>query len=214
MEPLLHSFERAAFDAGGPLCSEEHCPDMLYRLLQCATKNEDLTFGRRLQCLIICYGLESSSNFANSLIRLFAVCRRSPEVHQVFCRLPEKNVYAWSALMIAYIKLGQCGKAISLHCQMQAACVEPDGHTFVALLKACANISAWTQGRLIHAQVTEMGLEADLFIGNTLVDLYAKAGSMEDSLQVFAGFQCRDITTWNAVISGFFHCGMFTLWAS
>eukprot|EP00250_Pteridium_aquilinum_P007064 c16858_g1_i1 orf=266-1033(+) len=194
-------------EAGGAMYPKEHCTDMLYPLLQDCLKNEDLTLGRELQHFIICNGLESSSYLATYLIRLFAVCGRSSEAHQVFWKLPEKNVYAWTALIIAYTKLGRYLKAIKLHHDMQKVGVKPDGHCFVALLKACGSIAALPEGRLIHTHITEMGLEANLFIENTLVDMYAKAGCMEDSTWLFGGFQNKDVTTWNAMISGFFHCG-------
>ncbi|KAH7352589.1 hypothetical protein KP509_19G053000 [Ceratopteris richardii] len=183
------------------------CPITLYRLIQESARTRDLAVGRRLSCVTILGGLDSSSNFATSLIHLFAVCGEPAELHQIFWRLPEKNVFAWTALILAYTRLGQYTQALRLPCYMQAAGLEPDGYTFVAILKTCLCISNWTQGRLIHAHVTEVGLNADVHIANALVDMHARAGCVEDSLKIFHGIQKRDITSWNVLISGLFRCG-------
>jgi len=48
------------------------------------------------------------------------------------------------------------------------------------MLIACANTVALEVGMCVHQQIVQSGLEFDVFMGNSLVDMYAKCGSMED----------------------------------
>jgi pentatricopeptide repeat protein len=58
--------------------------------------------------------------------------------------------------------------------------VWPNSVTFVRLLNACASI-----GSLVHLQIVQMVLEANVLVGNSLVDMYANCGSIEDAWIVF-----------------------------
>ncbi len=58
--------------------------------------------------------------------------------------------------------------------------MRPNSFTFVGMLIACANTVALEVGMCVHQQIVQSGLEFDVFMGNSLVDMYAKCGSMED----------------------------------
>jgi hypothetical protein len=68
---------------------------------------------------------------------------------------------------------------------MQQEGLQPDFVTFVGVLNACASILVLEEGRYIHQEVIESGLELDVFVGSSLVDMYAKCGSMDDAWRVF-----------------------------
>ncbi len=40
-------------------------------------------------------------------------------------------------------------------------------------------------------------------MGNSLVDMYAKCGSMEDACKVFNKMSSQDVISWNAILAGF-----------
>jgi pentatricopeptide repeat protein len=41
------------------------------------------------------------------------------------------------------------------------------------------------EGRCVHRDIIQSGLECDVFVGSSLVSIYAKCGSMEDAWRVF-----------------------------
>jgi pentatricopeptide repeat protein len=61
--------------------------------------------------------------------------------------------------------------------------VQPNSITFVGVLNACASIVA-LEGRCVHEEIIESGWDSDVFVVNSLVDMYAKCGSMEDAQRV------------------------------
>ncbi len=63
--------------------------------------------------------------------------------------------------------------------------MRPNSVTFVGSLHACARVLALEKGRCVHQQIIQSGLDSDVFVGNSLIDMYAKCRSMEDSWRVF-----------------------------
>jgi hypothetical protein len=61
---------------------------------------------------------------------------------------------------------------------MQQEGVQPDSVTFVGVLKASASMVAIEEGRCVHQDIIQSGLESDVFVGSSFVNMYAKCGSM------------------------------------
>ncbi len=53
--------------------------------------------------------------------------------------------------------------------------------TFVGVLNACACVLALEEGRCAHEQILQSGCESISFVGNSLIEMYAKCWSMEDA---------------------------------
>jgi len=85
--------------------------------------------------------------------------------------------------------------------------VDPNSVTFVGALNACASVLALEEGRCVHHEIIQSGLELDVFVGSSLVDMYAKCGSMEDAWSVFNKMPSRNVVTWTAMILGHVQCG-------
>jgi pentatricopeptide repeat protein len=68
---------------------------------------------------------------------------------------------------------------------MQQKGVQPDSVAFVGVLNACASVGALEEGRRAHEQINQSGCDLDVFVGSSLVDMYAKCRSMEEVWKVF-----------------------------
>lgn len=176
---------------------------------------QDLTAGKRVLDLIVKRGYERDSYLGSHLVRLFASCETLVEAHHVFIRLPAPNVFAWSAIISAHVKLGHPQKAIRLFTQLQQSSIRPDAHVFAAVLKACCAIlkaccnhgGALTQGRYLHSQTIESGHESNVFISGVLIDMYINAGLVHDAYGVFNHLEKQDVVTCTSMIGGFVQHG-------
>jgi hypothetical protein len=61
--------------------------------------------------------------------------------------------------------------------------VRPHCATFVGMLNACAIIGAIGEGMCTHEQFIQSSCKSTTFAGNSLVDMYSKCGSMENTLR-------------------------------
>ncbi|KAH7426167.1 hypothetical protein KP509_11G087600 [Ceratopteris richardii] len=93
-----------------------------------------------------------------------------------------------------------------LHPMLQTN-VLPDAHLFVALLHACAVDGSLFQGKQLHVQIKEQASRFDTFVGNALIDMYAKCGDLDTGLRVFLSSSNRDLVSWNSMIGGYAHHG-------
>eukprot|EP01018_Ginkgo_biloba_P012923 Gb_21951 [translate_table: standard] len=76
-----------------------------------------------------------------------------------------------------------------------------DSNTYACLLQLCIKKNALSQGKIIHTHMHETGLTPNRFLGNTLVDMYAKCGSLVDARRVFDDMPKRDVISWTAMIA-------------
>jgi len=80
--------------------------------------------------------------------------------------------------------------------------MSPDKFTFVQVINACAGLGALEEGKCVHEQIFESGWESDVIVGNSLVDMYAKCGSLKDAWRVFNKMPSQDVVTWTTILGG------------
>jgi hypothetical protein len=88
-------------------------------------------------------------------------------------------------MILGHVKCGQGQKELELFQQMQQGGVHLYSVAVVGVLNACTSVISFEEGRCVHQQTVQSGLESDVFVGSSLVDMYAKCGSMEDACRVF-----------------------------
>lgn len=127
----------------------------------------------------------------------------------LFMKMMEKNIVSWNALMAGCTQNGENEKALSLFRLLKRESVWPTHYTFGNMLNACANLADLNLGMQAHTHVMKHGFcfrsapEPHIFVGNALIDMYMKCGSVEDAFGVFQNMAERDRVTWNAVIVGY-----------
>jgi pentatricopeptide repeat protein len=162
--------------------------------------------GRCVHEKVIQSGCESDILVGTSLVDMYAKCGSIEDCQRVFDKMPSRNVVTWTAIILGYVKCGQGQKALDLFQEMKQEGVHPNAFTFVAVLNACASLVALEDGRCAHEQIIQSGCESDVFVGSSLVDMYAKCGSIEDAWRVFNKMPSRDVVTWTAMILGHVKC--------
>ncbi|GAA0150579.1 hypothetical protein LIER_09495 [Lithospermum erythrorhizon] len=85
--------------------------------------------------------------------------------------------------------------------------VLPDGFSFPLVLRACANLGDVGLSEIVHCHVVQMGFQYNVHVGNELLALYWKVGSVEVARRVFDKMVVRNIISWNSMVSGYAFCG-------
>jgi len=105
-------------------------------------------------------------------------------------------------MILGHVKCGQGHKALEVFQQMQQEGVLPNSVTFVGVVNACASLVVLEEGRRPHEQIIQSGWDSDVKVGNCLIGMYAKCGSMEDAQRVFNKMPSHDVVSWNAILGG------------
>ncbi|GJN02889.1 hypothetical protein PR202_ga20280 [Eleusine coracana subsp. coracana] len=144
-----------------------------------------------------------------SMLTGYAKSAKVEDAQVVFSQMVEKNVIAWNVLIAAYAQNGEDEEALRLFVRLKRESVWPTHYTYGNVLNACGNIADLQLGQQAHVHVLKEGFrfdfgpESDVFVGNSLVDMYLKTGSIEDGAKVFERMAARDNVSWNAMIVGY-----------
>ncbi|KAI5057229.1 hypothetical protein GOP47_0027835 [Adiantum capillus-veneris] len=175
----------------------------LVALVKVCTALREMERGQKIHTHIVQRGFESDVIVGSTLIDMYSKFCSVQEAQKVFDRLLTRNVVAWSALTAAYAEFGDGQAALKCFEQMLSDGVIPNAVTFLSVLKACNSAGLIKRGQDIHSQIVDKGLEKELYVGNTLIDMYSKGGSLSDARDVFDKLLLRDVSSWNVMIQGY-----------
>ena len=193
----LHCFAQFKYEGLSP------DPVMFACILKACGNIGDCVLGQEIHVDIIKRKLLTNELVGNALVNMYAGCGLLGKSREVFDELSVQDVVSWTALIAGYVEHGFNVEALKTFNEMRMEEVNPNLVTYICCLKACSNLQSLDEGWIIHADVVKEGIEVDLFIGNTLVDLYAKCGSFIEAQDVFDEQPFQDIVSLNALISGF-----------
>lgn len=168
----------------------------------CATLG-DLEKGKQIHSDMARTVIKPNIFVKNALIDMYAKCGSIDSARQLFDNMPERNVVSWNAMIVGYAKLGLAAEVLKLYKEMALEGTKPDEVTFVSILNACASLTALEEGIQMHNHILKTGLGCDLFVGNALIDMYAKCGRVENARGVLDKMPKVDVVSWNAMLAGY-----------
>ncbi|KAI5078105.1 hypothetical protein GOP47_0007929 [Adiantum capillus-veneris] len=161
------------------------------------------SLGRRIHIMLLESGTTINGTVGNSLIDMYAKCGIPEKARRVFDELTTRDDVSWSSLIAGYVHNGCYSLAFELFEEVRMHDIKPDKFFFSSMLKACGNMKAIDRGQMLHGEVKKHGLEFDVVVGNTLIDMYAKCGRITDAREVFDNLPSRSEISWSAMISGY-----------
>eukprot|EP00249_Psilotum_nudum_P005758 c19181_g3_i1 orf=1-738(-) len=130
--------------------------------------------GKRVHAQFIRSGQEREALVGNLLVQMYGKCGSLVDARAVFDGIRPRNLFSWNIMIAAYSQNSYGREALKLFEQMQVEGMEPDEFTFTPLLSACANLGDLTEGKLIHSRILAAELQANVVVGNALVNMYGK----------------------------------------
>lgn len=161
----------------------------------------------QIHAFMIVSGIFNQRNSNGQILASYARIGDIEFAREVFDKLPHRGVDAWNAMIMACSRKGCPVEVIDLYNQMILEGVRPDSSTFTVALKACASLLDLETGEEIRRQAVEFGYEYDVFVGSSLLNLYAKCGKMDEAMGVFDKMLRRDLVSWTTMITGFVQSG-------
>ncbi|CAA0810681.1 Pentatricopeptide repeat-containing protein [Striga hermonthica] len=189
--------------------------EMFVRMRKCDVKPNQYTYSTVLASLettslfqvhadIIKTNYESSSSAGTALLNAYIKMGMTNYAVKVFRQIKEKDIVAWSAMLVGYAQEEDIEGAVNFFRQLTKEGVIPNEFTFSSIINACATSSAATeQGKLFHACSIKSCCNSALIVSSALLTMYAKKGDISSANEVFKRQHERDLVSWNSMISGY-----------
>ncbi|KAL3623759.1 hypothetical protein CASFOL_032575 [Castilleja foliolosa] len=186
--------------------------DMKFRdydaLLNECVNSKSLRGGQRVQSHMIKTRYLPPVYLRTRLIVLYLKCEILNDARKVFDEMRERNVVSWTAMISGYTKTGFYSEALSLFVQMLRSGTYANEFTFATVLKSCVGPYGFEYGQQIHSHIVKSPFEFHIYVGSSLLDLYAKSGKPHEARIVFEGLPERDVVSCTSMISGYAQLGL------
>lgn len=164
---------------------------------------QDLEFGEQIHGLVIKTGFDYEVLVVNSLINMYVKCEATCLAEKMFEEVPVRDVVTWNTVIGAVAKSKRPERGLEHFSKMSIGGVMPNTSTYLSLINCCINMAIPIYGEVIHAKVIKNAFGFDVFVGSTLVGLYAKCDNLEGAHRCFHEISGKNVVSWNALISGY-----------
>ncbi|KAH6758917.1 Tetratricopeptide repeat superfamily protein [Perilla frutescens var. frutescens] len=175
-----------------------------------------LVTGMSVHALALVSGYSNSNVFVdNAAIAMYGRCGAYDKARELFDEILERGLFdtvSWNSIISVYVQIGDSRKALRMFKEMVSRVdivLQADVISLVNVLPVCASLRSWRRGTEIHAYAVRRGLIEDVFVGNAVIDMYAKCGLMDDANNLFDRMEVKDVVTWNVLVTGYSQIGKF-----
>nr|CAD1835329.1 unnamed protein product [Ananas comosus var. bracteatus] len=177
-------------------------------LLQACGHVKDVKLGAMAHAYIVKNGFFSDSFVANSLIDMYAKIGAAENAEKLVRGLRCRGVVSWTAALSGCVLNGMFAKALELFTMMLKDGILPNTVTMLSIIQACSLSGEPSFLRWVHAWATKLELDRNDLIANSLIEMYAKNGFLEEGVKAFYMFYlfdgkvCSDASVVAAIVHG------------
>lgn len=129
----------------------------------------------------------------------------SAEFLKQHCQV-SSGVFGYHDLFQSLCKQGHIDKALGMLSYVDELCDVPSDQLFWALLKASLENRDLRHAQRVHVFMVQHGMDVFGALGEYLVTVLVKCGSLIDALRVFNMLPQTTVVSWTIVIAGFVDC--------
>ncbi|KAL1292963.1 hypothetical protein HN51_053530 [Arachis hypogaea] len=181
-------------------------PDLVtvVSVLPICAETEDEVMARLVHCYALKVGLVGCHvKIGNALVDAYGKCGNEKASKRVFDEMDDRNVVSWNAVMTSFSFRGLYKDAFHVFRLMIEAGMLPNSVTVSSMLPVLTELGLLRLGREVHGLCLRFGIESDIFIANSLIDMYAKSGYSGVASAVFNKMIDRNTVSWNAMVANF-----------
>lgn len=177
-------------------------------VLKACARLSAFELGRRMHALVVKMGVGPDVYVQTGLLCFYTRCGCVEDAYKVFDDIPDKNVVSWTAMITGFIEYERFGEAVAMFTRMLEMGLRPDCLTLVKAVSACSRLGDARCGEWIHRYVTNIGMEKNVFVATSLLDMYVKCGNMEKARYLFDTMPEKDVVPWSIMVQGYASHGL------
>ncbi|KAL8148457.1 pentatricopeptide repeat-containing protein At3g16610-like [Apium graveolens] len=158
-------------------------------------------YGKQVHAQALKNGFRGHEFVETKLLQMYAKCGSLDDAVRMFDEMPERNLYSWTAILGAFVDHGLFEDGFFMFLEMQVVDLELKFFVFPLLSKICVGLCSVELGRQFHGIVVKSEVDNNIYVGNALMDMYGKCGSLDDARRVLGYMEERDLVSWNTMIA-------------
>ncbi|KAL6633828.1 hypothetical protein ACP70R_026499 [Stipagrostis hirtigluma subsp. patula] len=186
------------------MIAESVRPDLatMASVLPSYAESADLVQAKNIHCYLLTCGFLGSADITTGLIDVYAKAGDLDTAWALFQCLPEKDVVAWTTVIVGYGMHGHAQTAILLYDKMVELGVKPNNVTIASLLYSCSHAGMIDGGlRLFNDMRNVHGLMPNAEHYSCLVDMLGRAGRIEEAYRFIVDMPFEPGTSvWGALL--------------
>ncbi|KAD7479241.1 hypothetical protein E3N88_02377 [Mikania micrantha] len=159
---------------------------------------------KQIHAHVIRKGLDQCCYVITKLVRVLTAkfdVPMDPYPVRTFQQVKHPNPFLYTALIRGYAMQGSLMKSVMMYNLMRRQGIGPISFTFTSLLKACSDVDGVSLGVQIHGQIIKFGgFGSDLYVSNTLIDMYVRCVLVDSARKVFDEMPKKDEISWTSLI--------------
>ncbi|KAK7292622.1 hypothetical protein RJT34_15473 [Clitoria ternatea] len=165
---------------------------------------KNLALGKQIHALTLKVGYGTHVSVCNVLMSTYSKCEVPRDAEAVFQLISDRNVVSWTTMICIDEEA-----AVSVFNAMRVDGVYPNDVTFIGLIHSITVRNLVTEGLIIHGLCIKSCFSSEQNVSNSLITMYAKFESIQESKKIFEELNSRETISWNALISGYAQNGLF-----
>ncbi|KAK7309407.1 hypothetical protein RJT34_06111 [Clitoria ternatea] len=179
----------------------------LVAVLKSCDSKSDLPAGRQIHSLTVKSSVSHHTLVGNALVHMYSECREVGDAFKAFADIVWKDDSSWSSIIGTCKQNGRELESLELCKEMLADGIAFTSYSLPPCISACSQLSAICMGKQLHVFAMKSGYNHDVYVGSSIIDMYAKCGTMEESEKVFGEQVEPNEVIYNAMICGYAHHG-------
>ncbi|CAN8275045.1 unnamed protein product [Cochlearia groenlandica] len=160
--------------------------------------------GKNLHARLVISGLRVNTVTSSSLLDMYGKCNEVETARRIFDSMAccGRNVVSWTSMITAYAQNARGHEAIALFISFNSdpTSDKPNQYMLASVINACSSLGRLQWGKIAHGLVTRGGHESNEVVSASLLDMYAKCGSLSCAEKVFIRIRFHSVISYTSMI--------------
>ncbi|KAK6124640.1 hypothetical protein DH2020_041612 [Rehmannia glutinosa] len=172
------------------------------------TRGKNLLKGQSLHAHVIKSGLQTIPLICHHLINFYSKLQLPYCSEQIFRETLVKSSTTWSSIISCFTQNELPFRGLEyFKLMLRNNGMFPDDYIFPCATKSCAMINGHSVGQSVHCLAVKIGFDVNVYVGSSVVDMYAKCGSLVDARKMFDEMPEKNVVSWSGMIYGYAQIG-------
>ncbi|KAG0483524.1 hypothetical protein HPP92_011608 [Vanilla planifolia] len=168
----------------------------------CASATAAVDQGRQFHAVSIKLRLQDAICVSSALLTMYSKKGNIETAYDVFRRQGTRDMVSWNSMISGFAQHGHGKRALEVFRDMETQGLEMDDITFIGVIMACTHTGLVEEGRkYFHLMVQDHRICPTMETYACMVDLYGRAGKLEEAMEVIKGMPFdADAMVWRVLL--------------